>query len=187
MSSWTLTQEQIDKYLRDGVLVVEDILCGEELKAARDGLHETLLQHGVDPNDLQSTAHHLQKLSSTNGSGGVLDLFYPSFKMDIGCNEKLFRATQQLWRASYAQNGESEDELMLLGKQEMYHPFGKFDASKGYMYIDRLGYRIPTNMAETVGENMEIGCSLRGQQKPKKSRKKTSNPAVVDSSPRLLS
>jgi hypothetical protein len=164
-----LTQLQIEKYLRDGVLVVDDIMCAEELKVARDGLHETLLHHGVDTNDLENTAHHLQKLSSTNGSGGVLDLFYPSFKIDIGSNEKLFRATQQLWKASHAHNGESEHELILMGKQERYHPFGKFDADKGYMYIDRLGYRIPTKIAQSVGEKMNP--SPEGEQsKTKKSR-----------------
>ena len=168
-STSVLTQDQIDKYLRDGVLVVDNILSAEELKAARDGLHETLLHHGVDTDDLEHTGHHLQKLSSTNGSGGVLDIFYPSFKLDIASNQKLFQATQQLWKASFAQNGESEDELIMQGKQEMYHPFGQFDTDKGYMYIDRLGYRIPTKMAEEIGE--DTICSLESEQ-PKKSKRK---------------
>ena len=45
--------------------------------------------------------------------------------------------------------------MIALGKPEMFHPFGKFDLDKGYMYIDRLGYRLPTAMSEQIGAQLQ--------------------------------
>jgi ectoine hydroxylase-related dioxygenase (phytanoyl-CoA dioxygenase family) len=173
-----LTQEQIDTFVRDGVLVVDNILTAQEVASAKHGLHQTLLHYNVDSTDLPNTAHNLQKLSSTNGSGGVLDIFYPRFKMDIATHERLFRATQQLWEAALAHDGQSEEEMISMGKQEAFHPFGKFDIQKGYMYIDRLGYRIPTMIAEEIGAKLdanEDGNTTRAgsYNRSKKKQKKT--------------
>lgn len=176
-----LTKEQIDTYLRDGILVVDNILTPQQLATAKDGLHQTLLQHKVDSTNLPNTAQHLQNLSSTNGSGGVLDIFYPRFKMDIATNERLFQATQQLWAAAYAHDGESEEELISTGRHEAFHPFGEFDVEKGYVYIDRLGYRIPTKIAEEIGAKFLNAENSNSQEemvevvgyKSKKKQKKT--------------
>ncbi len=92
-----LTNDQIETFRKDGILVVDNIFTDDELISAQRGLRKTLLHYGVDDDNLMETAHNLQQLSSTNGSGGVLDIFYPHFKMDISCNERLFRATTELW------------------------------------------------------------------------------------------
>jgi len=92
-----LTQKQIERYERNGILVLENVLSPTKLKTTLRGLHKTLLEHGVDTTNLRNTGHNIKKLSSTNGTGGVLDIFYPDFKMDIATNETLFRATSQLW------------------------------------------------------------------------------------------
>jgi hypothetical protein len=94
-----LTEEQIEKFQHDGILVVDNILTDDELETAKEGLHQSLLRYGIDTSNLADTAHNLKNLSSTGGSGGVLDLFYSKFKMDIALNERLFHATTELWRA----------------------------------------------------------------------------------------
>jgi len=150
-----LTKEQIDQYLDQGVLVVDDILGPSEVKAANEGLKQTLAEHGIDTQDLSSTGHKLQTLSSTNGSGGVLDLFYPEWKMKLASNPRLFNATSQLWEAAYCHNGESLDAL----DDEFtfkWHPYGPFDCTRGYMYIDRIGYRIPTSLAKQLGSDISV-------------------------------
>jgi len=150
-----LTPSQIETYLRDGVLVLPNVLSPKQLDDARIGLHNNLLhQHGVDPDDLRRTGHNLQKLSSTNGSGGVLDIFYPQFKMDVGTNEKIFEVTSQLWETAYCHKGETEDEMIDTNDYFMYHPFGSFDCDRGYMYIDRIGYRLPTKLAQDIGNQI---------------------------------
>ena len=93
-----LTREQIEAFQTDGILVVNDIFTPTELKSAQDGLHDVLFSRGVNPNNLSETGHKLTNLSSTNGSGGVVDIFYPQFKLDIGTNKRLFKATTELGR-----------------------------------------------------------------------------------------
>ena len=40
------------------------------------GFHEYLLNRGIDGDNLEETAGKLSELSSTGGSGGVIDAFY---------------------------------------------------------------------------------------------------------------
>lgn len=149
-----LSCQQIDRFLCDGVLVVEGILDANEIERAKNGLHRTLNSHGVDHARLEATGHNLRALSSTNGSGGVLDLFYPEWKMDIASNPKLFEATCQLWEAAFCQNGEKAAELPGADTFK-WHPYGQFDCNKGYMYIDRICYRIPTELSLQLGARMQ--------------------------------
>jgi hypothetical protein len=138
-----LTDLQIHTFLRDGVLVVENVLSVGELNQATNGVREALAKRGVHVDRLGETGELLRALSSTNGSGGVLDVFYEPFKIDIATNETLFRMTTQLWESSLIHRGENVDEMPA---EELckWHPFGRFNPKIGYSYIDRLGYRIPT-------------------------------------------
>lgn len=131
-------------------------LSPEELQEALDGLDQTIRKYDVDPSTsstLLETGHNLTKLSSTNGSGGVLDIFYPSWKMSLALNERLFQMTSQLWREAYCHSGEDYDQLDE-EERHKWHPFGPFNPSHGYAYIDRIGYRLPTNVAEEIGQNL---------------------------------
>ena len=68
-----LTPRQVDVYLRDGILVVDDLLSHEEVAEARLGLASTLLDDfGVDVRDLEGTGRNLADASSTNGAGTFL-------------------------------------------------------------------------------------------------------------------
>ena len=82
-------------------------------------------------------------------SGGVLDIFYPDWKMKIATNEVLFRMTCQLWKEAYCHSGETLEDLSnsTIGEADgnveagsrsddlifKWHPFGAFDCDKGYM------------------------------------------------------
>ena len=159
--------EQVFTYLNDGVLVVDNLLSPYEVSDAQTSLAQTLLDDlNVDVSNLDETGHNLTKASSTNGAGGVLDIFYPLWKMKIATNEKLFRMTCQLWKEAYC-NGEKEDDVQ-------WHPFGTFDCNRGYMYIDRIGFRLPTEVAERIGEansnNEEVNNASATTKKKKKKR-----------------
>lgn len=138
-----LTKEQLDTFATDGVLVVENILTPTELDSAKEGLYEVLNSHGVNPHDLTNTGRNLMNLSSTNGSGGVLDVFYTPFQLKIACHERLFQVTKELWKMEYAVDDKGEGSTRV-------HPFGEFNVEEGFVYLDRIGYRIPTKMAEEI-------------------------------------
>ena len=72
ISDQPLTPDQINTYLRDGILVVDNLLSSQELHDASCGLVSTLKEmYGVDVNDLQNTGHRLVDASSTNGAGKI--------------------------------------------------------------------------------------------------------------------
>ena len=132
-----LTPDQINTYHRDGILVVHDLLSHSELLEARAGLANTLLkENGVDVCNLSTTGHNLINASSTNGAGGVLDIFYPDWKMKIATNERLFHMTCQLWKETYCYSGEKGSDGILNEDEAnsyKWHPYGKFDYDRGYM------------------------------------------------------
>jgi hypothetical protein len=177
-----LTAAQIQTFSKDGVLVVENLLSLDELNAAIAGLSETLLEHSVDPADLEQTGHVLTSLSSTNGSGGVLDLFYDEWKLQIiATHPDLFAATTQLWEAAYCHNNEQKQDLVATNDVYKWHPYGSFDCTKGYMYIDRIGYRIPTKLAHELGTKARLHATAM----PPTSRRKKIPPIQRSLTPHL--
>lgn len=150
-----LSEAQIKQFLDDGVLVVDNLLSAERVSHFREALHETLRRHGVESfsmND-EASAQAFAKLSSTNGSGGVLDLFYEKWKMEIATDPTLFAMTQELWCAAFCWKGELKESLSP-DEQFRWHPFGAFDYNKGYIYIDRIGFRLPSEQAQMIGERL---------------------------------
>ena len=182
-----LTPQQIDTFVRDGLLVVDNFLSPDQIACSHDGLATTLARHGVDVNDLEQTGHNLAALSSTSGSGGVLDLFYDEWKLNehIALNPKLFAWTRQLWKAAYCywdehENGSSQTkhtEIRAMKdlpdhEQFKWHPYGPFDPDHGgYAYIDRLCYRIPTPLSDKIGRRQQQSSSSSSGFKSSKKNK----------------
>ena len=175
--SLSLSTDQIEQYLRDGVLVVDNFLSPAELQTAKEGLTATLRRHGVDPDNLEGTGRNLAKLSSTSGSGGVLDLFYDEWKLDIALKPRLFQWTQQLWKASFicgdddSSTASSYTELPP-DEQFKWHPYGRTSPKdQGFCYIDRICYRLPTDLSNKLGRE-EAAASISGPGSSSKKNKK---------------
>lgn len=153
-----LHPSQIERFLEDGVLVVDNVLSEAELEEAKNGLLQSLRMRGIESFDVhdEESALAFQKLSSTNGSGGVLDIFHDDWKLKlIATHPSLFSITQQLWKAGYDCGGKSRDSLSD-NQRHKWHPYGgdvDFE-NKGYCYIDRIGYRLPTELAEEWGDRI---------------------------------
>ncbi|TYZ58758.1 hypothetical protein PybrP1_011552 [[Pythium] brassicae (nom. inval.)] len=135
-----LSQAQIDEFMREGVLVVPNVLSPAEVAAARAGLHGELAKYGVNHDDLEHTGQHLKQLSSTGGAGGILDLFYPSWRLRVAEHAGVFAAMTDLWSATYATS-----------HPDFAHPHGPFDGKRGYMYINRVCYRVPDVVSRRHG------------------------------------
>lgn len=124
-----------------------------------------------DVHNLEETAENLRSLSTTGGSGGVLDLFYPPWKLRLAQNPRFFSAISQLWAATYAApppstrhdeapsstsptQPQDENEEHDINKnddkdKQLYaHPYGPFDPKQGYFYLDRTGFRVPDHISQ---------------------------------------
>jgi hypothetical protein len=149
-----LSPKQIEEFVENGVLVVDNVLTEKEIEGAKDGFIRSLQERGVSSFDLDNldAARAFDKLSSTNGSGGVLDIFYDDWKLKgIATSEKLFSMTVQLWKAMYKHGGQDKESLPS-DQIFLWHPHGDVDFDKGYVYIDRCGYRLPSSLAQSWGE-----------------------------------
>jgi hypothetical protein len=109
-----------------------------------------------DVHNLDETAGNLRQLSTTGGSGGVLDLFYPPSKLRLAQNPRFFSGISQLWAATYAPSTHLQDHNENqdinysddLDKQLYAHPYGPFDPKQGYFYLDRTGFRVPDHISQ---------------------------------------
>lgn len=88
-----------------------------------------------------NTGQHLEKLSSTNGAGGILDIFYSKWRMELIEHENAFHVMSQLYDATYASNK----------IENFQHPHGKFDPCSAYFYLNRVCYRVPDTIAKLHG------------------------------------
>lgn len=94
----------------------------------------------VDVNNLLSTGRNIANLSSTNGAGGILDIFYAPWKFRLMENPKIVQIMQSLWQYTYCSNHIFFES-----------PFGSFDYTKALMYIDRVCFRLPDNIINSFG------------------------------------
>jgi ectoine hydroxylase-related dioxygenase (phytanoyl-CoA dioxygenase family) len=141
MSHSVLSDKQITEFKEHGVLVVDNVLNDMEIAEAREGLYLSLTHREINIHD-ESTIPNLAKLSSTHGSGGVLDIFYDDWKLKLFEHEKILQIVQALWRETFA-----------LCQGDYCHPYGQFDSSKAYGYIDRICFRLPDHLAQKYGSN----------------------------------
>ena len=148
-----LSSKQIEVFREQGVLVVKNVLTSAEVEIARKDFHSFLAGYGVLHNDLTTTASHLAQLSSTGGAGGILDVFYTEWKLALNQHPTVWSILSELWEHTYA-----------TASDPLYdHPFGPFDPHKGFMYIDRVCYRLPDTISSinNNGNNIKKAKSLQ--------------------------
>lgn len=145
MSRLCLDTSLIEEFKNNGVVVVPSVLTTDEVAAALRGLKTYLLACGCDEDNLMDTAGCLTSLSSTNGAGGILDVFYEDWKLCLNEHSAVVGTIQSLWQHTYATyDGNEHDSLYK-------HPFGQFDPLEGYMYVDRVCYRVPSDVSAAFG------------------------------------
>ena len=154
----------IEKFEKDGVVVIPNILSSDELDEVRKGLHKALLSHKVDPFNLKETSKNITSLSSTGGAGGVLDFFYYNFKLQLIENQKIFSIFKRLFKLwnNKSVNNSVENDVWS-------HPFGNFDDEIGYAYIDRVCYRLPESYNYSIHDQSNSinggNSDVRGKKK----------------------
>ena len=140
-----LTEAQIAAFIRDGYVVVPGVLSKERLAAARRGLAATLARHGVSIEDA-ATHEGLRRLSTTRGAGGVLDLFYDRWKLDLTLATPAYAdAYRDLFEATYGTNAGL-----------WAHPYGAVAAEGLWAHVDRVGVRVP----DAAGKKRALQRSL---------------------------
>lgn len=146
-----LTKLQVDEFKSNGILVIPSVLNAEEIEEAKENMNSCLENYGYFASNPLQTAQNLAKLSSTNGSGGVLDIFYEDWKLKLNEHPSVVKSIQELWSETYAfSHSDTADN-------ELYsHPFGPFNANEGYMYVDRICYRVPSSLSSSASKKKQL-------------------------------
>jgi hypothetical protein len=141
-SSSPLDPQYIDEFIRNGVVVIPRVLDPSIVCSIRAKFHKSLRDKGCDVLDIHNTAKEsLAMLSSTGGAGGILDIFYEDWKLHVNAMPSIVRPIQCLWKATYSQ---------CTGIWKT--PFGAFNRSRGYMYIDRVCFRLPDMIVASISK-----------------------------------
>lgn len=126
-----ITDDHINEYHENGVVVVENVLNDEEIIKVRNDLHNQLLLYGLDHSKILSGDQIID--DTINGpriKGKQSNIFYPKWKIDLQLDNKIYQCAKKLMLNTY-----SSENL------EYIHPFGKSDDV--IAYIDRICYRLP--------------------------------------------
>jgi Gig2-like len=158
--SITLSQEQIDTFKRDGILIVPNVLSKIQVQNAVDGLDETLVELDINPQELYENPYPIATVQLV---GGITDIYYPQWKFDVMTHPNVHSVFQQLMQHTYASGVEPGFE----------QPYGAFDPKHSYTYIDRIGYRVPDKVFDACQEKADEAV-----RNARKSRFRTLRPHV---------
>lgn len=138
----------IKTYIRDGAVVIPQVLTPEEVTICREGLHQDLLSVGVDYNDLANSLEALKRFQ-THQSGGLPFHYSPWRLRYCACNEKLFKVTQALWKSTWA-----------ISAPGFECPHAPFLSESGYSLIDSMNFRLPSTFIEPVRSSDKLQKNL---------------------------
>ena len=164
-----LTAAQLLEFKTNGVLVVPNVLTAEQVSQARSGLAQSLLeQAGVDTSNnstLLATCCGMNHLSTTNGAGGVLDLYYDEWKLKCTLNnQKYADCMLDLYNATYAQN-----------EGLWTHPYGEFDTQHLWAHVDRIGVRLPDALSAVGNDADDVDMNEYEDKKDGRMKKRSTS------------
>lgn len=137
-----ISQEQIDEYKRDGVIVIENVLSDDEVEKARNGLHSQLLEHGIDHDKVLSGEQILEEGPRLKGIASRI--FYNKWKIDVCLHENVYGNMKKLMDATYLTDKIAGFE----------NPFGHSDDILSY--IDRVCWRLPDCVRSESGLGLHL-------------------------------
>ena len=135
-----LTTDQLEEYKKYGVLVIENILTDKEVEMARDGLHNQLLELGIDHNKVLMGEQKLDEGPRLKSAASKIR--YSKWKMDICLHDNIYHTMKQLILATYG------------GEKGFEHPFGRFDDILAL--IDRVCWRLPDIIRNEGGLSLHL-------------------------------
>lgn len=137
-----LTPEHVATYLRDGIVVIENVISDEQVEKIRDELHRDLLKYGIDHDALLSGT--VEAPEGARIKSDASNIFYGRYKLDLHLSEPIYRAYLDLMTHTYLSGDVPGFE----------HPFGR--CTDVLPYIDRICYRLPDHIRAEGGLKLHI-------------------------------
>lgn len=129
-----MNEEELEIFKRDGYIVIENILSPNEIKYAREELHNSIKLYNVNHDKIINFIE--QPPNETRIKSDIANIFYSKFKMDIHINENMYN----IWKSAMSTINE--------------FPLGYHDDI--LPYIDRICWRLPDIIKTEGGLGLHI-------------------------------
>ena len=146
-----LSAEQLAEFRERGVLVVPGVLSASEVAEVRGEFHALLkARYGVDALNLDAEgAANLALASSTNGAGGILDIFHEPFQLRLASHPTIVAVLCELWRETL--DTWRDTGALAAAATWAAESNGKY-AGQALAGVDRVCFRLPDHIAAAAGE-----------------------------------
>jgi hypothetical protein len=143
-----LSQEQLDEYDKNGILIVESVFSDSEVEQFRKRFHDQLLKYANINHDQVLTQsdnkNNNNRCLESRFKGKASQIFYAKWKLDCHLDPRIYNIMKQLIVTMY---GEGD-------RQNYDHIYGKFDDI--IPYIDRICWRLPDCIKAEGGLGMHL-------------------------------
>ena len=145
-------EDIVEKFRKAGVVVISDVLSPRQVLECREGLHNDLLNLGIDHEKIQRCAqegealgqetHEALRRAQAHATGAIPLLCSPWRLEHCSTNERLRTVHQSLW------------SLYATGEDPAFSSYrAGFDPSvRGFPLLDPIGYRMPTSVVRGSGK-----------------------------------
>lgn len=137
-----LTDDHIQTFYQDGVVVIENIISPEQVEAARNGLHQQLFGLGID--------HEAILSGTTKFTDGIrikskaCHIFYNKWKLDVHLNPTVYDTMMQLYNHTFFSNNP-------------LYPCPSYICERDIgAYIDRVAWRLPDHICAEGGLSLHL-------------------------------
>lgn len=131
----SLTQEHIDFFKLNGYVIIENILSPIEIETARNDLHESLKNIGINHDNIINGLEEVP--TDCRIKSEISNIFYAKWKIDLQINEQMYL----IWK-----------ELINQTITEL--PFGPHNDI--LPYIDRICWRLPDVLRQEGGLGLHL-------------------------------
>lgn len=136
-----LTEQQLNEFINEGVLVIENIYSDEEIEEIRGSFHNQLEGIGINHQKILNKEEDIKNGPRIKGEAS--NIFYNKWKLKINLNEKIYHYAKDLLVNTFGIKRDNFD-----------HPYNKFNDITAY--IDRVCYRTPDIIRSESGLSMHI-------------------------------
>lgn len=153
--TFDLSREQLDEFVRTGVLVVPDVLTSAEVEAARAAFHAQLREHGIDYAALLNGEQSADALGVRMKSPAAAFYARRWRLLNVSLAPQVVRIASQLILATFG--GRDNDVARVTdesGVPLFAHPLGAFDEVN--FLCDRTNFRLPDSVRSEGGLELHI-------------------------------
>jgi hypothetical protein len=130
-----ITENQINKFIEEGVIVIEDVLSEDEIKYYRDCYHEELDKIGYNYENIINGIY--ENVDFDKKRDKLTNSFYYNWKMELQADNRIYEIFKKI----------------ILSTKEMY---GIPECSDVLPFLDRVGLRFPDHIYPEGGLNLHL-------------------------------